>query len=60
MKTSRDLVIFFNTTDSYVQDSGLDLKSNITADFSPHRYRKLNIGKIENHGDNDNMYIKLV
>jgi hypothetical protein len=60
MKTSRDLVVFFITTECYVQDSGLDLKSNVFVDFSPHRYRKQNIGKIDEHEDDDNMYIKLV
>jgi len=40
MKTNRNLVVSFNTTDYCVQDSGLDLKSNKFADFSPHRYRK--------------------
>jgi len=40
MKTNRDLVVFFNTTDYCVQDSGLDLKPNVFADFFPHRYRK--------------------
>jgi len=56
MKTSRDLVVSFNTTEYNVQDSGLDLKSNVFADFSPHRHRKWNTGKIDEHED-DNIYI---
>jgi len=60
MKTNRNLVVSFNTTDYNVQDSGLDLKSNVFADFSPHRYRKWNIGKIDEHEDDDNTHMKLV
>jgi hypothetical protein len=56
MKTSRDLVVFFNR----IQDSRLDLKSDVFADFSPHWYRKWNIGKIYELEDNDNMSTKLV
>jgi len=59
MKTSRYLEVSFNT-DYNVQDSELDLKSNLFADFCPHRYRKWNIGKTDEHEDGDSMYRKLV